>query len=130
MKPFYVYILKCNDNSYYTGQTDDIEKRLAEHINNEKPSYTSTRLPIQLVFLQEFMTREEAIAAERQIQGWSRKKKEALIAEDWDKLRYLSNLKKNTINSNASTQPSLKLRRAGWAFTPELDEGSARTGRS
>jgi predicted GIY-YIG superfamily endonuclease len=96
MKPFYVYILKCSDNSYYTGQTDDIEKRLAEHINNEKPTYTSTRLPIQLVFIQEFMTREEAIAAERQIQGWSRKKKEALIARDWDQLRYLSNLKKNT----------------------------------
>lgn len=94
MKHFYVYILQCNDNSYYTGHTDDIEKRLAEHISKDKPGYTSTRLPIELVFLQEFMRREEAIAAERQIQGWSRKKKEALIAKDWDRLVHLSNLKK------------------------------------
>ena len=94
MKHFYVYILQCNDNSYYTGHTDDIEKRLAEHICKEKPSYTSTRLPIKLIFMQEFMRREEAIAAERQIQGWSRKKKEALINGDWDNLVYLSNLKK------------------------------------
>ncbi len=95
MKHFYVYILKCNDDSYYTGHTDDIEKRLAEHIHGQMPSYTTTRLPIHLVFSQEFMRREEAIAAERQIQGWSRKKKEALIAGNWKMLVHLSNNKKN-----------------------------------
>ncbi len=94
MKPFYVYILKCNDGSYYTGHTDDIEKRLAEHQNPEKISYTTTRLPVEIVYLQEIATRVEAIAAERQIQGWSRKKKEALIQNDWDLLIKISNTKK------------------------------------
>lgn len=94
MKPFYVYILKCNDGSYYTGHTDDIERRLAEHIKGSGPSYTITRLPINLVYLQDFQTREESIAAERQIQGWSRKKKEALIQNDWQALKKLSNSKK------------------------------------
>ena len=94
MKPFYVYILQCNDGSYYTGHTDDIEKRIAEHLNVEHKGYTSTRLPIKLVYLQEFQTRHEAITAERQIQGWSRKKKEALMRNDWKELQKLSNIKK------------------------------------
>ncbi len=104
MKPFYVYILKCADHSYYTGHTDDIEKRIAEHLSKEKPSYTTTRLPIEVVYLQEFMTRAEAIASERQIQGWSRKKKEALICGDWDKLVSLSNTKKNDDASTSSAR--------------------------
>lgn len=103
MKPFYMYILRCGDDSYYTGHTDDIEKRLAEHINPGKISYTTARLPIQLIYLQEFETRAEAIAAEKQVQGWSRRKKEALIEGDWNQLIYLSNNKKNASTSSART---------------------------
>ncbi|HAT1809789.1 TPA: GIY-YIG nuclease family protein [Legionella pneumophila] len=84
---FWVYILQCGDKSYYTGQTDNLEKRLTQHQDKMIPGcYTSTRLPIQLKFSQEFMSREEALSAERQIKGWSRRKKEALINGDWQAL--------------------------------------------
>ena len=84
---FWVYLLKCADQSYYTGHTDNLENRLAQHHLKLIPEcYTSTRLPVQLVFSQEFATREEALASERQIKGWSRKKKEALIMGDWEAL--------------------------------------------
>ncbi|HGU7200825.1 TPA: GIY-YIG nuclease family protein [Legionella pneumophila] len=84
---FWVYILQCSDKSYYTGQTDNLEKRLTQHQDKMIPGcYTSTRLPIQLKFSQEFMSREEALSAERQIKGWSGRKKEALINGDWQAL--------------------------------------------
>ncbi|HAT2149038.1 GIY-YIG nuclease family protein [Legionella pneumophila] len=84
---FWVYILQCSDKSYYTGQTDNLEKRLTQHQDKMIPGcYTSTRLPIELKFSQEFMSREEALNAERQIKGWSRRKKEALINGDWQAL--------------------------------------------
>ncbi|MCZ4762114.1 GIY-YIG nuclease family protein [Legionella pneumophila] len=84
---FWVYILQCSDKRYYTGQTDNLEKRLTQHQDKMIPGcYTSTRLPIQLKFSQEFMSREEALSAERQIKGWSRRKKEALINGDWQAL--------------------------------------------
>jgi len=89
MKPFYVYIVQCADNSYYTGHTDDIEKRIAEHNSQTYPCYTSTRLPIELVFLQDFQTRAEALECERQIKNWGRQKKKALIEQNWDKLTIL-----------------------------------------
>jgi putative endonuclease len=80
---FWVYILQCSDKSYYTGHTDNLENRFAQHQNKIFSScYTSTRLPVQLMYSQEFCTREEALAAEKQIQGWSRRKKEALIKGD------------------------------------------------
>ncbi len=84
---FYVYILKCSDNSYYTGHTDDFEKRISDHATKSSgDGYTSTRLPVKLVYAATFDTREEAIEAEWQIKGWSRRKKEALIDQNWDKV--------------------------------------------
>ena len=80
---FCVYILRCADNSYYTGHTDNLEERIAKHHAGEIEGYTSTRLPVELLFSKEFPTREEALACERQIKGWSRKKKEALMRGDW-----------------------------------------------
>ncbi len=83
MLPFYVYILKCRDRSYYTGHTDDLEKRLSEHKLGTMGCYTFKRRPVELVYFQEFVTRDEAFNAERMIKGWSRKKKEALIKQNW-----------------------------------------------
>jgi predicted GIY-YIG superfamily endonuclease len=81
---FWMYILRCSDGSYYTGHTDDLEARLDWHATGRIQScYTFSRRPLTLVFSQEFVTREEALAAERQIKGWSKKKKEAMIAGDW-----------------------------------------------
>ncbi len=81
MLPFYVYILKCRDRSYYTGHTDDLEKRLSEHRSGIVDCYTFKRRPVELVYFQEFGTRDESFDAERRIKGWSRKKKGALIKQ-------------------------------------------------
>ncbi len=75
----WVYILKCFDGSHYTGSAVDLEKRIAEHM-------AGTRLPVELVFAYEMPTIFEAFLRERQIKGWARRKKEALINGDWDKL--------------------------------------------
>jgi predicted GIY-YIG superfamily endonuclease len=81
--PFYVYIVRCSDASYYTGHSDDLEKRISDHNIGGLSAYVRKRRPAKLVFAEEFYTREEALARERQLQGWSRAKKEALIAGNW-----------------------------------------------
>ena len=90
MKKSYVYILLCSDNSYYTGVTNDIARRLEEHNNSNSISYTSIRRPLKLEYCQEFNDIKQAIALEKQIKGWSRKKKQALINDDWESLKLLS----------------------------------------
>jgi putative endonuclease len=87
---FWVYILKCADGSYYTGHTDNLEKRIGEHRSGAFGGYTSTRLPVELVFSQDFSSREEALTSEQQIKGWSRKKKEALMRGDWNEVSRLA----------------------------------------
>ncbi|HHT9106975.1 MAG TPA: GIY-YIG nuclease family protein [Candidatus Wujingus californicus] len=90
---FWVYILRCADDSYYTGHTDNLEKRLAEHRSGICDGYTSARLPVTLLFSQEFSTRLEALICERQIKGWGRKKKEAMIRGDWAEVSRLARSK-------------------------------------
>ena len=81
---FWVYILRCADNSYYTGHADNLEQRIAQHHQGYFPScYTYKRRPLELLFSQDFVTREEALTSEQQIKGWSRKKKEAMMRGDW-----------------------------------------------
>ena len=87
---FYVYILRFSDGSYYTGHTDQMEARLAAHQSRHFSGYTSERLPVELAFLEELSSRDDAFRRERQIKGWSRSKKEALMANDWEKLVRLS----------------------------------------
>ena len=77
------YILRCSDGSYYTGHTVNLENRIGQHEAGEYEGYTVTRRPVSLVWSQEFSTREEALSAERQIKGWGRKKKEAMMCGDW-----------------------------------------------
>jgi len=91
MKYYYVYILKCVDGSYYTGVTNNIEKRLIEHNSDDSvTSYTSKRKPVELVYFQQFNDINQAIELEKQIKGWSRRKKEALINENWEDLKRFS----------------------------------------
>jgi putative endonuclease len=88
---YYTYIIKCSDGSYYTGVTNDLDRRIAEHNDKYDPnSYTFSRRPVVLVFGEAFSDIEQAIAFEKQIKGWSRKKKEAIIANEWHKLPALS----------------------------------------
>ena len=93
---FYVYILHCADGSYYTGHTDDLESRMYAHYAGLVPGYTATRMPVSLEFSEEFPTRYEALERERQVKGWSRRKKEALIDRDWGLLRELSKSRGST----------------------------------
>ncbi|OJV14677.1 MAG: hypothetical protein BGO21_18415 [Dyadobacter sp. 50-39] len=91
MKSYYVYIAKCADDSYYTGLTNDLQRRLAEHnTGKDSGSYTFTRRPVEIVFANEFNDIRQAIAFEKQVKGWSRKKKEAIISDKWEDLRKLS----------------------------------------
>lgn len=86
-----MYILKCSDDSYYVGHTDDIDKRVSEYARGMVSGYVKTRPPVTVIYVKDFMTRDEAICAEQQIKGWSRKKKEALIRDDWESIKKLSN---------------------------------------
>ena len=87
---FYTYLLKCADGSYYAGHTENLDARLAEHNSGEFSGYTSSRRPVALVWSATAPTRYEALEFEAQIKGWSRKKKEALIAGDWELVRSLA----------------------------------------
>ncbi|MCB0402757.1 MAG: GIY-YIG nuclease family protein [Flavobacteriales bacterium] len=88
---YYVYILKCSDGSFYTGITNNIHRRLQEHQEGiSKSAYTFSRRPVELVFLTEFSNVEVAIETEKQIKKWSRRKKQALIDENYDTLIQLS----------------------------------------
>ena len=85
---FWVYVLRCADGKYYTGQTDDLDRRFAEHQVGGYCDFTSRRLPVTLVWSQEMQTRIEALEAERRIKSWSRAKKDALIRGDWATLSF------------------------------------------
>ena len=94
MKVSYVYILKCSDNTYYTGITSHLKKRLIEHkTGKHKNSYTYYRRPIKLVFVSEFTDIKLAISREKQIKKWSRVKKEALIKSEYERLSNLAKKK-------------------------------------
>ena len=87
---FYAYLLRCNDVSYYAGHTDDLEHRLSQHQLGALGGYTAKRLPVSLVWSEDFGSREDAFWVEQQIKGWSRAKKEALIAGDWGLISQLA----------------------------------------
>jgi putative endonuclease len=79
MSKGYLYILECSDGSYYTGSTKDLIKRFAQHMAGEGANHTKKRLPVKLVYFEEYKRIDEAYYREKQIQKWTRKKKEALI---------------------------------------------------
>lgn len=87
---FYAYLLRCNDGSYYVGHTDDLEHRFAQHQSGALGGYTATRRPVVLLWTDSFQTRDDAFAAERKLKGWSRAKKEALIAGNWERMSELA----------------------------------------
>ena len=91
---YFVYILKCSDKTYYTGVTNDLDRRLNEHIEGTIPdAYTFSRRPVELAFHQMFQDIKLAIQFEKRIKKWSQKKKEAMINDSWEKLPVLSECK-------------------------------------
>ena len=89
-----IYILLCANNEYYVGCTSDLERRLQEHKIGRGADFTKGHLPFKLVYTEEYPTLEEAYKRERQLHGWSRAKKDALILGDIEALKRLSKSKK------------------------------------
>jgi predicted GIY-YIG superfamily endonuclease len=90
MESGFVYILECSDGTYYTGSTKDLEGRIQQHHAGEGAKYTKRRRPLKLIYAEEFDRIDAAFYREKQIQSWSRKKKEALIEGRLDDLPELS----------------------------------------
>ncbi len=84
---WFVYILRCSDNSLYIGETNDVTARLSRHNEGRGSSFTASRRPVHLVFVEAHASRENALVRERQLKRWTRAKKEALIAADGDVLK-------------------------------------------
>jgi len=92
---YFVYILECSDKSYYTGVTNDVDIRLLQHNEGKNiNAYTFSRRPVVLKYWKRFDQIDDAIDFEKQVKGWSRRKKEALFDEDWDEIVRLANFKK------------------------------------
>src|SRR5215213_8207050 len=88
----YVYMLRCADGSYYVGSATgcDLSRRVMEHQTGARPGYTFSRRPVELVWSEHFDRITDAIALERQVKGWSRAKKEALLLGDWERVQRLA----------------------------------------
>jgi len=100
MSKGFMYILECADGSYYTGSTKNLERRLWEHQNGYGANYTRKRLPVKLVYFEEYNHVADAFYREKQVQGWSREKKKALIEGHPEKLPDLSRNYSERKNSN------------------------------
>ncbi len=97
MKFYYVYMLRCRDNSFYTGVTNNVDIRVDQHNAGINPdSYTYSRRPVILAYVQEFMDPLQAIAFEKRLKKWSRAKKEALIRGDFDMIQILAECRNAT----------------------------------
>jgi putative endonuclease len=90
MREGWMYILECCDGSYYTGSTIDLQRRLNQHQAGVGANHTKKRLPVKLVYSEEYQRIATAFYREKQVQGWSRKKKEALIRGEYEKLPELA----------------------------------------
>ncbi len=86
----YMYILQCADGTYYVGSTNDLERRLLQHSTGEGANYTKKRLPVTLVYYEEYPRIDMAFYREKQVQRWGRKKKEALIKGENESLPALA----------------------------------------
>ena len=91
MREYFVYVVQCSDKSYYTGITNNLERRLYEHNKGvNKTAYTFRRRPVTLRYCEAFKNPLDAITFEKKLKNWSRKKKEALFSNDWESIRKLS----------------------------------------
>ena len=101
LKYLYVYILQCSDSTYYTGITNNPERRIEEHNSGiNKTCYTFSRRPLVMVYCERFTNYELAIEWEKRIKDWNRKKKEALIKENWDQLKMEAECRNETSHKN------------------------------
>lgn len=107
MRSLYVYILECSDGTYYVGVTNNVGRRYIEHsTGNNENSFTFKRRPLKLVYCKGFSRPIDAIKYEKQIKGWTRAKKEALIRGDFDQLHNLAKCKNETSHTNYQVRVS------------------------
>ena len=117
---YFVYMVRCADGSYYVGITNNVDRRVAEHnLGIDEACYTHSRRPVQVVFVESFREVLDAIFVEKKLKGWSRAKKEALIAGDWSQVHLLA--------KRRGGRPST-LRGARSARAPQGDTGVAPQG--
>ncbi len=90
----WMYILECKDGTFYVGSTRDLHGRVEMHMAGNGAAYTRRRLPVKLVHAVEFESVAEAFAFEKQVQGWSHAKRQALIDGDWERIKQLSKKKR------------------------------------
>jgi tRNA/rRNA methyltransferase len=95
--------LRCADGSYYTGHTDDLDRRVAQHQSGTLPGYTHTRRPVELMFCEAFPERIDALERERQIKDWSRKKKEALFRGDFAAVKSAASISRQSSRLRSTT---------------------------
>ena len=101
-----VYIVECHDGAYYVGVTNDLERRLWEHNTGfDKKCFTYKRRPVELKYYESCADIRQAIAYEKQLKGWSRKKKQALFKEDFKELKWLSKSTLAKSKSALATNP-------------------------
>lgn len=100
---YFVYIVECSDGLYYTGVTNNLDRRIEEHNEGiEIKSFTYKRRPVKLSYWLRFSNVNKAIEWEKQLKGWGRKKKEALFIEDWDEIKRLAKSKASSQSSTSS----------------------------
>ena len=98
---YYVYIVQCSDGFYYTGFTNDLDRRMSEHNEGIDPTcYTYKKRPVELKYFEHFTVAIQGIEREKQLKGWSRKKKEALFNEDYELLKELSKARNHSSTSS------------------------------
>jgi putative endonuclease len=103
VKYLYVYILKCSDRTYYTGITNNPDQRFLQHMAGVNPGcYTYSRRPLEMVYCERFADYTLAIEWEKRINNWSKKKKEALINNDWESLKKASECQNETNHKHPS----------------------------
>jgi tRNA/rRNA methyltransferase len=139
---FWAYILRCNDGTYYTGHTDDLDVRLHQHQTGALKGYTYKRRPVELMWSQNFDTRDDAFTAEMQVKNWSKPKKEALIAGQYGRLSYLAippserawrdegSTSLDHVQLLRSPQPKLSLPPAIILVRPQLGENIGKAARA
>ncbi|WP_367270688.1 GIY-YIG nuclease family protein [uncultured Tessaracoccus sp.] len=91
----WIYMLRCNDGTFYVGSTRDLHTRLATHAAGQGATYTRRRLPVAMVYAAEFECVADAFAMEKRVQGWSHAKRQALIDGDWEEIKRLSKKPRN-----------------------------------
>ncbi|WP_315760366.1 GIY-YIG nuclease family protein [Sphingomonas sp. Y38-1Y] len=122
---FWAYLLRCADDSFYAGHTDNLDARIAQHLAGKGSDFTARRQPLTLVWSQDFASRIEALEAEHRIKGWSRAKKAALIAGDWALISQLASF--GARPSTSSGRTDLGSVDASFPVRPEFVEGRAAT---